>query len=291
MWKSLNGLEILNHIVSCRKSRYRTKAFPLGGVIGKFLHRLFGLMIEVDWPTLFKSFYEMVRVKVACKDYKKIPHERLFEMNKNLHVVSFTVEANRENSKDGHYGNGDDGGDNGADDGHKEDDEEFDDLYSTDDNGEKKGSTKSNISVVKTPITKPTKYGAKTVCGPLDTGDLFDQEQQLRELMEGNSNMTCGDMMSPIHISQPCIDASLRSGVLTPNYIGKGKELELPHKELQCGDSSLSKIQEIPSHKPHQKEVVQLQHKVDKVFENPRLKDTWETPVQEFGMQSDCYCV
>jgi hypothetical protein len=33
----------------------------------------FGLMIEVDWSTLFKSFYETVRVKIACKDYKKIP--------------------------------------------------------------------------------------------------------------------------------------------------------------------------------------------------------------------------
>lgn len=29
----------------------------------------------------------MVRIKVACKDPTKIPTERLFEMNKNLHVV------------------------------------------------------------------------------------------------------------------------------------------------------------------------------------------------------------
>ena len=44
-------------------------------------------MVEVDWSTLFKTFYEVVRIKVACKDPTKIPTERLFEMNKNLHVV------------------------------------------------------------------------------------------------------------------------------------------------------------------------------------------------------------
>lgn len=31
----------------------------------------FGLMLDVDWSTIFKSFYEVVRVKVACKDSKK----------------------------------------------------------------------------------------------------------------------------------------------------------------------------------------------------------------------------
>ena len=32
-----------------------------------------GLLLEVDWPSVFKSFYEVVRVKVACRDPFKIP--------------------------------------------------------------------------------------------------------------------------------------------------------------------------------------------------------------------------
>jgi hypothetical protein len=39
----------------------------------------FGLMLDVDWPTIFKSFYEVVRVKLACRDPSKIPAERMFE--------------------------------------------------------------------------------------------------------------------------------------------------------------------------------------------------------------------
>jgi hypothetical protein len=50
-------------------------------------------MVEVDWSTLFKTFYEVVRIKVACKDPAKIPTDRLFVMNRNLHVVSFLVET------------------------------------------------------------------------------------------------------------------------------------------------------------------------------------------------------
>lgn len=37
----------------------------------------FGLMTEVDWSTLFKSFYETVRVKVAGKDFTKIASEKV----------------------------------------------------------------------------------------------------------------------------------------------------------------------------------------------------------------------
>jgi hypothetical protein len=50
-------------------------------------------MVEVDWSTLFKYFYEIARIKVACKDVRKIPQERLYEMNKKLYVISFMVEG------------------------------------------------------------------------------------------------------------------------------------------------------------------------------------------------------
>jgi hypothetical protein len=122
----------------------------------------FGLLVEVDWSTLFKTFYETVRVKMACKDYKKMPRDRLFEMNKKLHVVSFTVEV------DGEEGTGkqDDEGGDGGDDDHKGEDEEADDLFDTDDDGAppKEDHSANHNSSMKTPANKPSSNtGCKTV--------------------------------------------------------------------------------------------------------------------------------
>lgn len=97
----------------------------------------FGLLTEVDWSTPFKSFYETVRVKIACKDYKKIPQERLYEMNKKLYVVNFTVEADIKKDETKQGTDGDDGDGGGGDDDQKgADDDEADDLFDTDDDGE-----------------------------------------------------------------------------------------------------------------------------------------------------------
>jgi hypothetical protein len=51
----------------------------------------FGLMIEVVWASLFKSFYEKIIVKVTCKNPSKIPWERMFELDKKLYLVSVSV--------------------------------------------------------------------------------------------------------------------------------------------------------------------------------------------------------
>jgi hypothetical protein len=51
-----------------------------------------GRMLEVDWNSLFTSFFGMVRVKIACKDVDKIPVKRMFEMNKMLYLIHFKVE-------------------------------------------------------------------------------------------------------------------------------------------------------------------------------------------------------
>jgi len=53
----------------------------------------FGIMVDMDWSSLFKSFYEVARVKIACRNLAKIPKERLYEMNKKLFLVSLTVEG------------------------------------------------------------------------------------------------------------------------------------------------------------------------------------------------------
>jgi hypothetical protein len=53
----------------------------------------FGLLLDVDWSSLFKSFYEKIRVKVACRKPRKIPMERPFEMDKKLYLISIMVES------------------------------------------------------------------------------------------------------------------------------------------------------------------------------------------------------
>jgi hypothetical protein len=142
----------------------------------------FGLMLEVDWANLFKTFYEVVRVKIASKDCKKIPKVRLFEFNRKLHVVSLVegMEDQDAVKPDG----GDDGGDdNGNDDGlddNGKDDEEVDDLYDdladADDNFNQ-GPT-SGSSRFKTPRNKPSSSkGYKTVQMKDMSADDHDQQR------------------------------------------------------------------------------------------------------------------
>jgi len=58
-----------------------------------------GILLEVDWPSIFKSFYEVVRVKVSCKDRSKIPIERLLEMKEKLYIIFFSVEGAQQEQK------------------------------------------------------------------------------------------------------------------------------------------------------------------------------------------------
>jgi hypothetical protein len=46
-----------------------------------------GELMEVDWNSLFASFFGMVRVKISCKEVAKIPRKRLFEMKQNLYLI------------------------------------------------------------------------------------------------------------------------------------------------------------------------------------------------------------
>lgn len=210
----------------------------------------FGLMVEVDWSTLFKTFYETVRVKVACRDHRKIPQERLYEMNKKLHVVTFIVEVDAEESSSKQDGGGPDGGNDGRDDygngDHKgaDMDEEADDLYDTDGEPLDKDSHPSNIESGKTPnqIQKHSgKQGSKTICMSEALKDPLSQEKKLKECMEQNTIVsTAGDqelqLVSEVvsffevggSSTQNSIDANLNSGVCTPTGMGKGLELELP---------------------------------------------------------------
>jgi hypothetical protein len=85
----------------------------------------FGKLLDVDWSSLFKSVYEKVRVRVACRNLGKIPMERLFEMDNKLYMLSIPVEGlehreeGRSDKDDGDHGDDEDG----------TDDEGFDDLH------------------------------------------------------------------------------------------------------------------------------------------------------------------
>jgi hypothetical protein len=71
-------------------------------------------------------------VKVAVRDYTKIPRERLFEFSKKLHIVEFTVEMEQNEEKGSNNDGGNDDGNDGGDDGKGGMDEEANDLYDTD---------------------------------------------------------------------------------------------------------------------------------------------------------------
>ena len=135
----------------------------------------FGLLVDVDWSTLFKTFYEVVRLKIACRDPSKIPTERLYEMQRCLFLISFSVE-DLGNPAVGKVDGGDDG-DEGGDDN----DDEAD--YLDEDMDHEKKSDKSEYQSrqleQKTPevSTEKVNSGHKTV--PLMVFDLPDPAGQM----------------------------------------------------------------------------------------------------------------
>lgn len=40
----------------------------------------FGLLLDVDRQKMFHSLFEVIMVKIKCRDSSKIPNERLFEL-------------------------------------------------------------------------------------------------------------------------------------------------------------------------------------------------------------------
>jgi hypothetical protein len=89
----------------------------------------FGLLLDVDWSSLFKSFYEKVRLKVAVRDPRKIPHERLFELEFFLYMIGINVEGLDEVIEEKSGDDNDDPDDKG-------DEDNFDDIDDLDDTPE-----------------------------------------------------------------------------------------------------------------------------------------------------------
>ena len=53
-----------------------------------------GVLVNVDWHEVFKSFYKILRIKVSVRDVSKIPVDRLVEINQSFYLLQFEVEEN-----------------------------------------------------------------------------------------------------------------------------------------------------------------------------------------------------
>lgn len=163
----------------------------------------FGLLMEVDWSSIFKSFYEMVRVKISCKDGSKIPQDRLFEMKQDIFVVSFRVEGRTEEKLKGK------GTDDGGDDNNMDNDDEADDLGDDEDGVEKPVTTKFQVDKsLKTPTNKiGPSNGQKTISGT-NFEDGYNQDSILLSMMGGLDSKLVTANYDRKGQSSVCIDAS-----------------------------------------------------------------------------------
>lgn len=54
---------------------------------------MFGVLVNVDWHEIFRSFYKNVQIQVALRDPSKVPKDRLVELEKDLYLLKFSVVA------------------------------------------------------------------------------------------------------------------------------------------------------------------------------------------------------
>lgn len=52
-----------------------------------------GVIVNVDWHGIFRSFYDVVRVQVAVRDPQLIPKNKVVEIHQDLYLLSFEVEG------------------------------------------------------------------------------------------------------------------------------------------------------------------------------------------------------
>ncbi|CAO2046389.1 unnamed protein product [Urochloa humidicola] len=75
-----------------------------------------GKLLEVDWHTLFASFFSVIRVKINCKEPKSIPKQRVVELDGQLYLLTYTAEDVEQET-------GESGGSEGGEDPDNEDEE------------------------------------------------------------------------------------------------------------------------------------------------------------------------
>lgn len=118
----------------------------------------FGILVDVDWNGIFKSFYETIRIKIACRDPCKIPFERLVEMKKKLYLLFFTVEGFEQVGEESD-GNDEDPGQDNEDGGKEKLDEDLTDKDSMEDNKEEPfdGLDRANFTSTQKTNSGPSK--------------------------------------------------------------------------------------------------------------------------------------
>jgi hypothetical protein len=84
-----------------------------------------GVLVDVDWPVIFKSLYKKVRIKVSTRDKEKNPSSKLFEFEQCFFHVKFDVEK----SLDGDEGNDENNDDDAGVEEDVDDDEELGDEF------------------------------------------------------------------------------------------------------------------------------------------------------------------
>jgi hypothetical protein len=71
-----------------------------------------GIPIDVDWHEIFRSFYRVLRLRVAVRDISKVPSSRVMEFGGKLYLLNLSIvpEAGSGDNND----NGDDPGNDEA---------------------------------------------------------------------------------------------------------------------------------------------------------------------------------
>lgn len=89
-----------------------------------------GMMVEVDWHSLFNSFFSLARVRIQCKNPTRIPKERIFVFGTQLFKIAFKPEG---------YEQMEDFSDAGSEKGDDDKDSEEEDLLDEELNGKANG--------------------------------------------------------------------------------------------------------------------------------------------------------
>lgn len=156
-----------------------------------------GRMVEVDWQTLFNTFFSTVRVKIQCKDPTKIPKERLFVFKDKIHLIMFTPEGFEQGEAPSDGGSDKGGGDDNKGNGPLEED------VSNTENGGNDGGKKEDKSKDKSQSAskdgshKDTSSGTKNV-----RRSLLFQDEVLNQQLETCSTLACARLLSAMELEE-----------------------------------------------------------------------------------------